>query len=142
AATRQVPGVRAMPSRILVVDATPHNLKLLDAVLAPRGYDVDTAISGAEALEKAAAAAPDLVLSDIVMPGMDGYELCRRLRADPATRFVPVVMVTASGDQEKVKAIEAGADDFILKPFNQAELLARVRSLLRIKLYHDTIEAQ
>lgn len=76
------------------------------------------------------------------MPGMDGYEVCRRLRDDPATRFLPVVMVTASGDQEKVKAVEVGADDFIPKPFDKAELLARVRSLLRIKEYHDTVERQ
>ena len=76
------------------------------------------------------------------MPEMDGYEVCRALRADPATSFLPVVMITASGEQEKLAAIEAGADDFIAKPFDQAELLARVRSLLRIKHYHDTIEAQ
>ena len=82
------------------------------------------------------------MLLDIVMPGIDGYEVCRRLRADERTRFLPVVMVTASGDQEKRQAIEAGADDFITKPFDQPELLARVRSLLRIKQYHDTIEAQ
>ena len=84
----------------------------------------------------------DLVLLDILMPEMDGYEVCRALRAEPATSFLPVVMITASGEQEKVAAIEAGADDFIAKPFDQAELLARVRSLLRIKRYHDTIEAQ
>ena len=101
-----------------------------------------TATSGDEALERVRAEPVDLVLLDIVMPGMDGYEVCRRLRADPATEFLPVVMITASGEQEKVAAIEAGADDFIAKPFDQAELLARVRSLLRIKRYHDTIEAQ
>ena len=84
----------------------------------------------------------DLVLLDILMPEMDGYEVCRALRAEPSTSFLPVVMITASGEQEKVAAIEAGADDFIAKPFDQAELLARVRSLLRIKHYHDTIEAQ
>jgi class 3 adenylate cyclase len=84
----------------------------------------------------------DLVLLDIVMPEMDGYEVCRTLRADPATRFMPVVMITASGEQEKVVAIESGADDFIAKPFDHAELLARVNSLLRIKRYHDTIERQ
>jgi class 3 adenylate cyclase len=82
------------------------------------------------------------VLLDIVMPGLDGYEVCRRIRQNPATAFLPVVMVTASGNQEKVQAIEAGADDFVTKPFDQAELLARVQSLVRIKRYHDTIERQ
>jgi adenylate cyclase len=129
-------------ARILAVDDTPQNIKLLEAVLAPRGYRVVPAASGREALDKVAAERPDLVLLDVVMPGLDGYEVCRRLRDDPGTGFLPVVMITASGEQEKIRAIEAGADDFILKPFNQAELLARVRSLLRIKEYHDTIQAQ
>ena len=82
------------------------------------------------------------MLLDIVMPGIDGYEVCRRLRADPSTALLPVVMITASGEQEKVKAIEAGADDFIPKPFDQAELIARIRSLIRIKRYRDRIETQ
>ena len=128
--------------KILAVDDTPHNIRLLEAVLAPRGYAIVPAGNGMEALEKVATERPDLILLDVVMPGMDGYEVCRRLRDDPATRLLPVVMVTASGDQEKVRAIEAGADDFILKPFNHAELLARVKSLLRIKEYYDTIQAQ
>lgn len=128
--------------KILVVDDTPHNIRLLEAVLAPRGYSVIPATSGAEALSLVSSQRPDLILLDILMPGMDGYEVCRRLRADPATQFLPVVMITASGEQEKLKALEAGADDFIPKPFNQSELLARVRSLLRIKDYHDTIQAQ
>jgi CheY-like chemotaxis protein len=128
------------PATILVVDDVPQNLRLLEAVLAPRGNTVVTATSGAEALERVAGV--DLVLLDVVMPGMDGYELCRRLRADPRTSFLPVVMITASGEQEKRRAIEAGADDFVAKPFDHDELLARVRSLLRIKRYHDTIEAQ
>ena len=128
--------------RILAVDDTPHNIKLLEAVLAPRGYTLVPAGNGTEALEKVASERPDLILLDVVMPGMDGYEVCRRLRDDASTRLLPVVMITASGDQEKVKAIEAGADDFILKPFNHAELLARVKSLLRIKEYYDTIQAQ
>jgi adenylate cyclase len=130
------------PPILLVVDDTPHNIKLLDAVLAPRGYTVVPARSGQEALDRVVAEPPDLVLLDVVMPGIDGYEVCRRLRGDPATCMLPVVMITASGDQEKTKAIEAGADDFITKPFNQAELLARIGSLLRIKVYHDTINQQ
>jgi adenylate cyclase len=130
------------PETILVVDDLPQNVRLLEAVLAPRGYAVVEATSGRAALERMASAPIDLVLLDILMPEMDGYEVCRALRADPATRFLPVVMITASGEQEKVAAIEAGADDFIAKPFDQAELLARVGSLLRIKRYHDTIEAQ
>jgi adenylate cyclase len=129
--------------KILVVDDTPQNIKVLDAILSPRGYRVATARSGAEALQKVRDEAPDLVLLDIVMPGMSGYEVAQCLRGDPATRVLPVVMVTALGAQEeKVKAIEAGADDFLTKPVNQLELLARVKSLLRIKAYHDTIQSQ
>jgi adenylate cyclase len=127
---------------ILAVDDLPANVRLLDAVLSPRGYRVLGAGSGPEALALVAERRPDLILLDIVMPEMDGYEVCRRLRQDPATAFLPVVMITASGDQERLLAIEAGADDFVAKPFDKAELLARVRSLLRIKRYHDTIEGQ
>lgn len=131
------------PPRILVVDDTPENIRLLDAVLSPRGYTVDAVSSGAQALEKLAEEPlPDLVLLDIVMPEVDGYEVCRRIRAAPATALLPVVMITASSGEEKVKALEAGADDFVMKPFDQAELLARVRSLIRIKQYHDTIRQQ
>ena len=128
--------------RILVVDDTPENIRLLEALLEPRGYAVITASSGQEALAKLRDQHPDLVLLDVVMPEMDGYEVCRRLREDPATTVLPVVMVTASGSEQRVAAIEAGADDFISKPLDQAELLARIRSLLRIKQYHDKIEAQ
>ena len=128
--------------RIVVVDDTPQNVKLLEAVLTGRGYEVVAASSGEEALEAVADGRADLMLLDIVMPGMDGYEVCRRLRADPSTAVLPVVMITASGEQEKVKAIEAGADDFIPKPFDQAELIARIRSLIRIKRYRDRIETQ
>jgi adenylate cyclase len=130
------------PATILVVDDVVQNVRLLEAVLAPRGYTVIAATSGAEALERLGSLPVDLVLLDILMPGMDGYAVCRTIRDDPATRFLPVVMITASGDQEKVASIDAGADDFIAKPFDQAELLARVRSLVRLKRYHDTIEAQ
>jgi adenylate cyclase len=122
---------------ILAVDDVPQNIRLLRAVLEPRGYAVAAAASGAEALTVLAAGGVDLVLLDVVMPGMDGYAVCRAIRADPATAFLPVVMITASGEQEKRRALEAGADDFVTKPFESAELLARVQSLLRIKRYHD-----
>ena len=127
---------------ILAVDDLPQNLRLLDAVLSPRGYRVLTATSGEEALAMLPTAGADLVLLDILMPGLDGYEVCRRIRASEEFAYLPVVMITASGDQEKVRAIEAGADDFVSKPFDQGELLARVASLARIKRYHDTIERQ
>jgi len=128
--------------RVLVVDDQPPNIRLLEAILTPRGYDVRTASSGEEALEVIAATDIDLVLLDIVMPGMDGYEVCRTIREDTDTAYLPVVMVTASGDEQKVQALEAGADDFLSKPINQNELLARVASLARIKRYQDTIKRQ
>jgi len=127
---------------VLAVDDLEQNLRLLDAVLSPRGYNVLTALSGHDALEQLSRHEVDLVLLDIVMPGMDGYEVCRRIRAVPQWRFLPVVMITASGSQEKRQALEAGADDFVSKPFDQAELIARVASLARLKRYHDTIEWQ
>jgi adenylate cyclase len=111
-------------------------------LLVPRGYRVVTAMSGEEALAQVAAELPDLILLDILMPGLSGHEVCQRLRAGPATRLLPIVMITASGAQEKLKAIESGADDFVQKPFDRAELLARVTSLLRIKTYQDQIQAQ
>jgi len=127
---------------VLVVDDLPQNVRLLEAVLSPKGFRVATASSGDEALSVLAREDPDLVLLDILMPGMDGYEVCRLIRQDPKTAFLPVIMITASGEEQKIRAIEAGADDFVNKPFNQAELLARVRSLVRVKQYHDTIEHQ
>jgi adenylate cyclase len=128
--------------KVLVVDDLEQNVRLLEAVLGSNGYDVRSASSGPQALESVREHVPDIVLLDIQMPGMNGYEVCRRLREDPATQFLPVVMVTSSDQEVRVNAIEAGADDFIIKPFNKQELLARVRSLVRIKRYHDTIEAQ
>ncbi len=130
------------PPRILVVDDTPANVRLLQAILEPRGYEVVAATTGPEALESVAKDAPDLVLLDILMPGMDGYEVCRQLRADPTTAHLPVIMITASETRERVRGLEAGADDFVTKPFDQAELLARVASLLRVKEYHDIIQGQ
>jgi len=135
--------VEERQARILVVDDTPANVKLLEALLLPQGYDVVAAESGEEALRAVADTSPDLVLLDVRMPpGIDGYEVCRRLRADEATRFVPVVMVTAYPEQERVEALEAGADDFITKPLDRAGLMARVRNLLRIKEHQDTVKAQ
>ena len=131
------------PAKILVVDDTPKNVKLLADILTARGYNVVTAASGAEALSQVEAERPDLVLLDVVMPEMSGYEVCRKLRSNPATELLPVVMVTAlDPGEERVKGIEAGADDFLTKPINQAELLARVKSLIRIKELYDIVQNQ
>jgi len=130
------------PPKILVVDDVPENVRLLEAVLVPRGYEVVTATDGRAALDLIETEEPDLILLDVMMPGLDGYAVCSSLRANDDTAVLPVIMVTSSIGQEKTKAIEAGADDFIPKPFNHNELLTRVRSLLRIKRYHDTIKAQ
>src|SRR5258705_9225885 len=129
-----------MPEKILVVDDVAVNVKLLADLLGVKGYAVVTAASGAEALEKIDKEQPGLVLLDVMMPGMSGYDVCRKLRQNTATAMLPVIMVTALDPaQERVKGIEAGADDFLTKPINQPELLARVKSLLRIKLLHDEL---
>src|SRR4029453_11998656 len=130
------------PARILVVDDTPANVKLLTDVLTAKGYDVISAANGEDGLRRVSVDRPDLVLLDIMMPGMNGYEVCRTIRAETAPRVLPVVMVTSLDPaQERVKGLEAGADDFLSKPINQPELLARVRSLLRIKQLHDQLSA-
>jgi adenylate cyclase len=129
-------------ARILVVDDVPENVRPLEAVLEAQGYEVVSASDGHTALDLAVSAKPDLVLLDVMMPPPDGYAVCKRLREQEETAVLPVVMLTASEGSEKTKAIEAGADDFIPKPFNREELLTRIRSLLRIKRYHDTIKAQ
>jgi adenylate cyclase len=128
--------------KILAVDDTPENLRLLDALLTPRGYELVTASSGAEALALLATEKPDLLLVDIVMPEMNGYEVTKRVRADAESRHLPIIMITATGGADLVRSLEAGADDFVSKPFDQHELLARVKSLLRVKSYYDTVQRQ
>jgi class 3 adenylate cyclase len=131
------------PQKILVVDDTPQNVKLLADLLTVKGYGVVTAASGAEALHKVASERPDLVLLDVVMPLMSGYEVCAKIRESLETTILPVIMVTALDPaQERIKGLDCGADDFLTKPINHAELLARVRSLLRIKELYDTVQSQ
>jgi len=130
-------------AKILVVDDVPLNVKLLADLLAVHGYRTCTAASGPEALARLASERPDLVLLDVMMPGMSGYEVCAAIRADPAHAMLPVVLVTALDPaQERARGLDAGADDFLSKPVGQAEVLARVRSLLRVKTLYDEVLEQ
>ncbi len=127
-----------MSARVLVVDDILPNVKLLEARLNSEYYDVLTATSGQEALDKAEAESPDIILLDIMMPGMDGFEVCRRIKENPKTTHIPVVMVTAlTENEDRVRGLEAGADDFLSKPINDTALMARVRSLVRLKITVD-----
>jgi len=127
-------------ARILVVDDVEPNVRLLEAKLTLEYYDVVTACDGVTALARAAADQPDIILLDVMMPGMDGFETCRRLKADPATRHIPVVLVTAlDGREDRIRGLEAGADDFITKPLDDLILFARVRSLIRLKQVMDEL---
>ncbi len=133
----------APAGRLLVVDDTPANVKLLEDLLGFHGYEVETAATGEEALELMRDHPPDLVLLDVMLPGMSGYEVCRAIRSDLQLAMLPVVMVTSlERREERVKGIEAGADDFLSKPVNSPELLARVKSLLRIRRLYDTVQRQ
>src|SRR5437870_7742130 len=129
------------PPRILIADDTPANLHILQLRLAANGYEIITATDGEEAITAARQHHPDLILLDVMMPKLDGIEVCRQLRADPSLPFIPIIMVTARADPRDVVAgLEAGGDEYLTKPVDQAALVARVKSMLRIKNLHDTAE--
>ena len=129
-----------MTARVLVVDDIPANVKLLEARLSAEYFDVSTAYSGAEALALCERAECDIVLLDVMMPDMDGFEVCRRLKSNPATHHIPVVMVTALDQpSDRVRGLEAGADDFLTKPVTDVALISRVRSLARLKMVTDEL---
>ena len=120
------------------MDDEEPNLKILINYLLSEGYDIDTAVNGEEAVRKSKDNMPDLIILDIMMPVMDGYEACRLIKADPETKNIPIIMVTALHDREsKLKGLEAGANDFLSKPIDKAELTIRVRNLLKIKAFED-----
>ncbi len=127
-----------MTARILIVDDIFPNVKLLEAKLSGEYFDVITALSGPDGIQKAETMSPDLILLDVMMPGMDGFEVCQHLKNNPATSHIPIVMVTALTDAtDRVRGLEAGADDFLSKPVNDVALMARVRSLVRLKMTVD-----
>ena len=127
---------------VLIVDDVAGNARLVESLLAPDGYAVRTVGDGAEALRVVRAEPPDLLLMDVMMPDVDGFEACRAIKQDPNTRLIPVVLVTSLDDTaSRIRGIEAGADDFVSKPFNAPELRARIRSLLRIKSYTDDLDS-
>lgn len=126
---------------VLVVDDSAQNVELLTALMRAEGYEVVSAADGLEGLAQVAASPPDLILLDIMMPKLDGYAVCRRLKQEAATCLIPIVLLTALGAEEaRIRGIEAGADDFITKPFSHTELKARARSLLRLKAFTDELE--
>ncbi|MEP7369806.1 MAG: response regulator, partial [Dermatophilaceae bacterium] len=130
----------AQPS-ILIVDDEAQNRRLLEALLGPEGYRTRAAAGGKEALASIADDPPDLVLLDVMMPGIDGRQVARAIKADPATRNIPIIIVTAQADREaRLAALDAGAEDFLSKPVDRAELWLRVRNLLRLKELSDLLE--
>lgn len=129
-------------TRVLVVDDVPQNRTLLERMLTAEGYSVTAAADGAMALRMVEAESPDLIVSDIDMPNLNGIEFCRRVKENPATRLVPFILITGLADRaNRIAGIEAGADDFLGKPFDSQELKARVRSLLRLKRYTDELDS-
>jgi putative two-component system response regulator len=140
--TRQATAIRGYAGRVLVVDDVEGNVRLAASVLEPDGYIVSSASNGRAALAAIERNPPDLILLDVMMPDLDGFETCRLLKSRGATRLIPIVLVTALRDpSDRIRGIDAGADDFISKPFNPHELRARVRSLVRIKRYTDDLES-
>ncbi len=132
-----------MSARVLVVDDILANVRLLEAKLESEYFEVFTATDGIEALEKIQRIRPDIVLLDVMMPGMDGIEVCRRIKSNPATRHIPVIMVTALDQpRDRVRGLEAGADDFLTKPVNDIALFSRVKSLVRLKMLIDELIAR
>ncbi len=126
---------------ILIVDDNPSVVELLKSHLRPFPYDVDTAYDGEETLDKVRRSPPDLILLDLMMPRISGFEICQRIKSDEKTQFIPIIVITALSEQEdKLKSIELGADDFLVKPINRIELTTRIKSLLRMKLLHDDLD--
>src|SRR3989339_1262304 len=130
-----------MKNTVLIVDDAEKNLKLLEAFLMPEGYNILKALTGEECLEILGKGNVDIVLLDVMLPGKSGFEVCREIKSNGRTKFLPVVMVTALKEKEdRIKGIEAGADDFLTKPVDKHEMSARVKSLLRIKMLHDKLQ--
>lgn len=127
--------------KILIVDDNKENIDLIAYFLKPQNYEIVTAVDGAEALTKVETTKPDIILLDIMLPKLDGFQVCERIKKNEETRFIPIIMITALKElKDKIRSLEVGADDFISKPFENVELLTRVKSLLRIKKYHDQLE--
>ena len=130
-------------ARILIADDNPDNLDIFRTRLAVHDYEILAATDGEQALAVAREKQPDLILLDVMMPKMDGIDVCRQLKADPGLPFVPIIMVTAkTGSQDVITALEAGADEYLTKPVDHGALVARVKSMLRVKALNDTVQAQ